>query len=89
MSDEYDHKLEAKSDYVSDSSPVGAADIDYLVGPYPEATATYKERSPINAVDQFSVPVALFQGLEDKVVPPNQAEEVSKYHRSSLRTLID
>ena len=58
---------------------VDAADIDYLVGPYPEATATYKERSPINAVDQFSVPVALFQGLEDKVVPPNQAEEVSKH----------
>ena len=56
---------------------VDAADIDYLVGPYPEATATYKERSPINAVDQFSVPVALFQGLEDKVVPPNQAEEVN------------
>ncbi len=50
--------------------------IDYLVGPYPEATSTYKERSPINSVDKFSVPVALFQGLEDKVVPPNQAEEV-------------
>ena len=27
-------------------------------------------------MDKFSVPVALFQGLEDKVVPPNQAEEV-------------
>jgi dipeptidyl aminopeptidase/acylaminoacyl peptidase len=48
--------------------------LDGLIGPYPEAAATYRERSPIHFVDQLSAPVILFQGLEDEIVPPNQAE---------------
>ncbi|MCP4421977.1 MAG: S9 family peptidase [Chloroflexi bacterium] len=47
---------------------------DNLIGPYPEAKATYVERSPIHFVDQINCPLILFQGLEDKVVLPNQAE---------------
>ena len=47
--------------------------LDKLVGPYPEARELYVERSPIHNVDQFSRPLLVLQGLEDEVVPPNQA----------------
>jgi dipeptidyl aminopeptidase/acylaminoacyl peptidase len=48
--------------------------LDGLIGPYPEMAERYRERSPIHAVERLRVPVILFQGLEDKVVPPEQAE---------------
>jgi dipeptidyl aminopeptidase/acylaminoacyl peptidase len=46
---------------------------DSLLGPYPQAKAIYRERSPIHFTDRLSCPIILFQGLEDKVVPPNQS----------------
>ncbi|MFV9671874.1 MAG: S9 family peptidase [Acidimicrobiia bacterium] len=46
-----------------------------LLGSDPDV---WRARSPIHSVDQIDVPVALFQGLDDKVVPPNQAVVVAE-----------
>ncbi len=48
--------------------------LDSLIGPYPEQKALYEQRSPIFAVDRLACPIIFFQGDEDKIVPPNQAE---------------
>ncbi len=48
--------------------------LDSLIGPYPAERATYAARSPIHATDRLSSALILFQGLDDKVVPPNQSE---------------
>jgi len=47
---------------------------DGLVGPYPEARETYRARSPIHFSERLNCPIAFFQGLEDAIVPPNQAQ---------------
>lgn len=55
------HKFEAKY-------------LDQLIAPYTEENhSIYSERSPLNHVDQLTQPIIFLQGLQDKVVPPNQA----------------
>ena len=50
--------------------------LDRLVGPYPQRRDLYIQRSPIHHAARLSCPVIFFQGLEDRIVPPNQAEEM-------------
>ena len=55
------HKFESQYDHT-------------LVGPYPERADLYRARSPLQFADRIKAPVIFFQGLEDKIVPPNQSE---------------
>ena len=48
--------------------------LDSLIGKYPEQKELYIQRSPIHFTEKLSCAIAFFQGLEDKVVLPNQAE---------------
>ncbi len=48
--------------------------LDGLIGPYPARRDLYIDRSPVYFADRLSVPIAFFQGAEDPIVPPNQAE---------------
>lgn len=59
---------------ITDSHKFEARCLDILVGPYPAMRDEYRRRSPIHAVDRLSCPLILLQGLEDRVVPPNQSE---------------
>ena len=47
---------------------------EYLIAPKAQADAVYQQRSPINHTDKLSRPMIFFQGLDDKVVPPQQSE---------------
>jgi dipeptidyl aminopeptidase/acylaminoacyl peptidase len=48
--------------------------LDRLIGPYPDRQDIYRTRSPIHFTDLLSCPLIIFQGLEDEIVRPNQAE---------------
>ncbi|WP_338422253.1 S9 family peptidase [Acetobacter musti] len=47
--------------------------LDSLVGPWPEAETVYRERSPLFMADRIRTPVLFLQGLDDRIVPPDQA----------------
>ncbi|MCZ6708501.1 MAG: S9 family peptidase [Chloroflexi bacterium] len=51
--------------------------MDSMIGPFPERRDLYDARSPIHHTDQLNCPVAFFQGLEDKIVLPDQSERMA------------
>lgn len=57
--------------------------LDTLIGPYPERKDLYQNRSAINFLEELTTPLILFQGLEDKIVPPNQAELIVRALRKA------
>jgi len=61
--------------FIKDTHKFESHYVDTLVGPYPERADLYRDRSAVYFADNLKVPVILFQGLEDKIVPPSQAEE--------------
>jgi dipeptidyl aminopeptidase/acylaminoacyl peptidase len=56
--------------------------LDKLIGPYPASQEVYRARSPIHFVDHLACPLILFQGLDDKVVPPNQSQMMADAARA-------
>jgi len=48
--------------------------LDGLIGPYPSAQNVYRTRSPLHSIDTISNAMIIFQGLDDKIVLPNQSE---------------
>ena len=61
---------------VKDTHKFESRYLDRLIGPYPERRDIYFQRSPIHFTDRLNCPMILFQGSEDRVVPPNQAERM-------------
>ena len=60
--------------------------VDQLVGPYPEAAAEYRARSPLHFADRLAAPVILVAGCEDRVVPSRQIENmVKKLERAGIK----
>jgi acetyl esterase/lipase len=59
--------------FVTDTHKFESRYLYSLVGPYPERKDLYFERSPINFTKNLACPLILFQGDEDKVVPPSQS----------------
>jgi dipeptidyl aminopeptidase/acylaminoacyl peptidase len=47
-----------------------------LIGPWPESRELYRERSPIFSADRITAPVLVLQGLDDRIVPPSEAERI-------------
>lgn len=63
--------------------------LDRLVGPYPARADLYKERSPLLHAERIRSPVIFFQGLEDKVVPPDQTRRMADALRKNRVPVAD
>ncbi len=68
--------------FVTDTHKFESRYLDRLIGQLPEQRELYRGRSALNYAEQISRPILLFQGLDDKVVPPNQAALMADALRS-------
>ncbi len=64
--------------FIDDTHKFESKYLESLIGKYPEEKDKYYDRSAINFTDQLSCPMIIFQGTEDKIVPPSQAEILAK-----------
>ena len=62
--------------FVAETHKFESRYLDRLIGPYPAARDVYQARSPIFHAEGFSCPVLVLQGLDDRVVPPAEAERI-------------
>ena len=62
--------------FVAETHKFESRYLERLVGPYPAARDVYEARSPIFHVDGIRCPVLVLQGLDDRVVPPSEAERI-------------
>jgi len=62
--------------FVESTHKFEARYLDWLLGPLPDALDVYRERSPITHADRIKAPILVAQGLDDRVVPPAQAEQI-------------
>jgi dipeptidyl aminopeptidase/acylaminoacyl peptidase len=60
-----------------DTHKLEAHYLDSLVGPLPQASPLYRERSPLFSADRIADPIALFQGDEDRAVPKTQSDRIA------------
>ena len=70
--------------FIGDTHKFESKYLESLIGPYSENKSLYHERSAINYTDQLSCPMIIFQGSEDKIVPPSQAEMISNALKKKL-----
>ena len=63
--------------FAQDTHKFEARYLDLLVGDYPEQRELYRERSPVDRADEIRAPLLTFQGLDDRVVPPSQSEQLN------------
>jgi dipeptidyl aminopeptidase/acylaminoacyl peptidase len=68
--------------FVADTHKFESRYLSSLVGPYPEEKGIYFQRSPIHFVENLACPIILFQGDEDRIVPPSQSEMMFEAARS-------
>ena len=57
-----------------------------LVGKLPEAAKRFHDWSPVFHADSIKDPIAVFQGVDDKVVPQEQSETIVATSKGEWRT---